>query len=64
MISFRVYNDGPGLPPNWESTTAGIGIANVRTRLRGLYGEHFSFRIENQPPNGVQVTLAVPYQQG
>ena len=34
-----VYNDGPGLPAGWEkSHSVGIGMSNVRTRLKGLYG--------------------------
>jgi two-component sensor histidine kinase len=63
MLTFRVYNDGPGLAADWESATGGVGIANVRTRLHGLYGERFVFRIESQPPGGVAVTLTVPYQE-
>jgi two-component system, LytTR family, sensor kinase len=55
-----VYNDGPALPSGWQA--AGIGLANVRSRLQGLYGEHFVFRIENQPPDGVEVTLSVPFE--
>jgi two-component sensor histidine kinase len=63
MITFHVYNDGPGLAGDSEMTNVGIGIANVRSRLQSLYGELFALRIENHPPNGVQVTLAVPYLQ-
>ena len=61
-LNFSVYNDGPPLPADWELTTPGIGIANVRTRLESLYGSRFSFRIENQAPGGVQVTLSVPFE--
>ncbi len=61
-LNVCVYNDGPGLPPGWEATKEGIGIANVRSRLQGLYGQRFAFRIENQPPEGVQATLSVPFE--
>jgi two-component system LytT family sensor kinase len=64
MLNLGVYNDGPSLPIDWESSARGIGIVNVRTRLQGLYGEHFAFRIENRAPSGVEVTLSVPYQKG
>ena len=59
-LNFSVYNDGPGLPADWEHTTTGVGIANVRARLQSLYGSRFSFHLENQSPGGVQATLAVP----
>jgi two-component system, LytTR family, sensor kinase len=61
-LNVCVYNDGPALQPGWEATSAGIGIANVRSRLEGLYGERFAFNIENQSPEGVQVTLSVPFE--
>lgn len=61
-LNVCVYNDGPALQPGWEATSAGIGIANVRARLEGLYGHRFAFRIENQSPEGVQASLSVPYE--
>ncbi len=61
-LNFSVYNDGPSLPADWEHTSTGVGIANVRARLQSLYGSRFSFRLENQAPGGVQVTLAVPVE--
>jgi len=61
-LNVCVYNDGPALQPGWEATTAGIGIANVRSRLEGLYGERFALHIANQSPEGVRVTLSVPFE--
>jgi len=61
-LNVCIYNDGPGLPAEWESTSAGIGIVNVRSRLEALYGNCFVFRMENESPEGVQVTLSVPYE--
>ena len=59
-LNISVYNDGPGLSSGWEAS--GIGIVNVRSRLEGLYGDRCAFRIENQSPDGVQVTLSVPFE--
>ncbi len=60
MLTLRVYNDGPSLPADWEKTTSGIGVSNVRTRLQGLYGGGFEFSMSNQSPGGVEVSVSVP----
>jgi two-component system, LytTR family, sensor kinase len=62
-LTLSVYNDGPALPDGWENSQPGIGISNVRARLQSLYGKHFEFRLHNQPPSGVQVSLSVPFQE-
>jgi signal transduction histidine kinase len=59
-LTLRVYNDGPALPEGWEQRTSGIGILNVRTRLRSLYGEAFELTLHNQP-GGVEARVSVPY---
>ncbi len=59
MLTLRVYNDGPSLPP--RQGTAGIGITNTRTRLAGLYGNNFELRLANHPPAGVEASVSVPF---
>jgi LytS/YehU family sensor histidine kinase len=61
MVTLSVYNDGPGLPPGWEKTHSGIGISNVRTRLQSLYGSEFKLSLKNQDPDGVEVSVSVPF---
>jgi two-component sensor histidine kinase len=60
-LTLSVYNDGPSLPVDWEETQPGIGISNVRARLRGLYGDAFEFSMKNQKPGGVEVSVSVPF---
>lgn len=60
MLTLSVYNDGPCLP---ETTSAGIGTANVRTRLESLYGDRFELRMQNQPPSGVEVSISLPFRE-
>src|SRR5215472_12627402 len=60
MLTLRVYNDGPSLPAGWERKTSGIGILNVRTRLRSLYGDAFKLSLQNQN-GGVEACVSVPY---
>jgi two-component system, LytTR family, sensor kinase len=60
-LTLRVYNDGPSLPAGWEKNHSGIGILNVRTRLQSLYGDGFELSMRNQEPEGVEVSLSVPF---
>jgi len=61
ILTLSVYNDGPGLPMGWEATGPGIGISNVRTRLRTLYGDAFNLDIRNQDTKGVVVSVSLPF---
>jgi signal transduction histidine kinase len=40
----------------------GIGLANIRERLKLLYGERASMVVADNSPSGTVVTLTVPYQ--
>jgi two-component system LytT family sensor kinase len=59
-LLLRVYNDGPGLPADWESNQSGIGISNVRTRLQSLYGNAFELNMRDQDC-GVEISCSVPF---
>jgi two-component system LytT family sensor kinase len=63
-LKLSVYNDGPGLPVDWETIPAGIGISNMRTRLHTLYGDGFDFSLRNHGPGGVEVSVSVPFRSG
>jgi hypothetical protein len=63
LLTLQVYNEGPGLPENWDESGAGIGMANVRTRLQGLYGDRFVLDLRNNN-QGVEATVSVPFQEG
>jgi LytS/YehU family sensor histidine kinase len=60
MLTLSVYNDGPGLPASGEAR-AGIGISNMRTRLQSLYGDEFELSMKNREPDGVEVSVSVPF---
>jgi two-component system LytT family sensor kinase len=59
-LTLNIYNNGPSLPEGWQQSNAGIGIANVRTRLRGLYGSSCVLDIRNHQIGGVEVLLSFP----
>jgi len=63
MLTLTVYNDGPKLPDDWETGSSGIGISNVRTRLRSLYGTSCRLSMRNQKPDGVEVSISVPFKE-
>jgi two-component system, LytTR family, sensor kinase len=61
ILTLSVYNDGPGLPAEWEMTRSGIGISNVRTRLQNLYGDAFELNMRNRDAQGVEVSVSLPF---
>jgi two-component system LytT family sensor kinase len=59
-LCLTVYNDGPSLPVDWESTTSGVGLANLRTRLNILYGSVAGLQLRSVDPTGVEVVVMLP----
>jgi two-component system, LytTR family, sensor kinase len=59
QIEITVYNDGPALAE--KAGDVGIGLGNVQTRLRHLYGGAFRFDLRNVKA-GVEVRLSLPYR--
>jgi two-component system LytT family sensor kinase len=59
-LALSVYNDGPKLPMDWQATSNGIGIANLRTRLNILHPEAFDLQLRNIEPGGVEVLVTLP----
>jgi two-component system LytT family sensor kinase len=62
-LSLNVYNDGPGLPADWEGKRDAIGLANVRERLQSLYGKDSELKMANEEGRGVKVSITVPYRE-
>jgi two-component system LytT family sensor kinase len=60
-LHLTIYNDGPLLDRDGRAVKDGIGLSNLRTRLKLLYGSDFELRLENYGITGVQVSLALPY---
>jgi LytS/YehU family sensor histidine kinase len=57
LLLVRVADSGVGLTAQGG---AGMGLANLRVRLRGLYGEAGRLELASNHPRGVAVTLQVP----
>jgi two-component system LytT family sensor kinase len=61
-LAVEVIDDGVGISEERqpEILHAGIGIHNVRERLKVLYGQEFSFTIDSQPGKGTSIRLEIP----
>jgi two-component system, LytTR family, sensor kinase len=57
MVSVR--NDGPGFPEGWEQRRTGIGLENVRERLKSLYGGEGEMQAGNEE-GGARVIVKIP----
>lgn len=63
-LMLQIYNDGPSLAhDNGEMSHSGVGMSNVRTRLKSLYGDSFEFSLKNQGPHGVEAVLSLPFKE-
>lgn len=57
-LALEIVNSGQLSAPNERSTQ--IGISNARERLRLLYGEQASLRLENRDPANVAAMVSIP----
>jgi two-component system, LytTR family, sensor kinase len=60
LLVLSVSNDGPALAAGWNEGDRGIGIANVRSRLRGLYGDESAFDMHDRVEGGAEVSMSIP----
>jgi sensor histidine kinase YesM len=59
-LELSVEDDGPGLA---ASKGDGIGLANVRERLRHLYGDEQRLELSRSPLGGVGISIRLPYRE-
>jgi len=62
-LCLSVYNDGPGLPADWEVRHTGVGIGNLRTRLQILHGDRSGLHLKCADPEGVEVVVTLPFRE-
>lgn len=62
-LVITVRDDGPGLAETGQrSGRPGLGLENVKTRLKSVYGDGAVFRLSQRTPKGVEVVISVPRQ--
>ena len=68
-VTITVDDDGAGIPsekydgllsPGSDSPGRGLGLSNINERLKRLYGEKYSLRIDSRPGRGTRVRLSIP----
>ena len=63
VVRIEVRDNGPGIQVDRTLEAPrgrGLGLANTRARLAGLYGEAASFELTNDPTGGLVVALEIP----
>jgi len=70
-LILRVEDDGPGIPPERladihqpsDEGAKAIGLRNVDSRLRALYGEAYGLKIESQFGVGTRAEIRIPLER-
>lgn len=61
-VWLTIYNDGPSFPEDWQAN-GGIGLANLRTRLKILHGEDSELQMRRAGADGVEVVVTLPLKE-
>jgi sensor histidine kinase YesM len=56
-LDIEISDTGPGIA---QGFAPGVGIANVRARLQGLYGDAAKFVLQPNTPHGLRIRIAIP----
>jgi two-component system LytT family sensor kinase len=66
-LIIEVEDDGPGLQDpdvlnDGERSSGGVGLKNIRNRLKEIYGAAHSLTFSSNNPKGCLVTVVIPYE--
>jgi two-component system, LytTR family, sensor kinase len=62
-LRIEVSDNGVGFQTSSPLRSGGVGIANVRARIRALHGENQSVDIVSEPGRGTTVTIVLPWRE-
>ncbi len=63
-LRLSVYNDGPGVLADSQTTHTGVGIGNLRTRLQILHGSQSDLQLRRAAAGGAEVVVTLPFTEG
>lgn len=61
-LTLSVSNDGPCTQDDLDATHTGVGLGNLRTRLRILHGDQSDLVLKRAGTDGVEVVVTLPLQ--
>jgi signal transduction histidine kinase len=62
-LRLTVCNDGPSTPTDVETTQNGVGLANLRTRLRILHGSESELHLRRAVNGTAEVVVTLPLKE-
>lgn len=65
-LRISIHDNGPGLADGQTQTAnsgTGVGLKNTAARLEQIYGDNFTFEIQNDPLGGTLATLELPVEE-
>ncbi len=62
-LRVTVHDSGAGFDPAQASASAGVGLSNVRQRLRAQYGDRASLQIRSATGRGTLIELDLPAER-
>jgi signal transduction histidine kinase len=60
-LRLTVYNDGPWVREDLKTTSDGVGLGNLRTRLQILHGDRSELLLRPVDTGGVEVVVTLPF---
>jgi two-component system, LytTR family, sensor kinase len=62
-IRLEISDSGDGIPTNNDisKNEPGVGLTNVRSRLKQLYGTNYKFELNNNRQSGLTAVLEIPF---
>lgn len=61
-LCLRVFNDGPDSAVDWGAPKKGVGLSNLRSRLKILHGDHAHLELRPADSCGVEVIVRLPFE--
>jgi two-component system, LytTR family, sensor kinase len=62
-LCLSVYNDGPRPAPEWQTKRTGVGLGNLRTRLKILHGAESELQLRELESGGAEVAVTLPLRE-